>query len=71
MIIVIAIQIEHSREQDHVHDVLIRKHEKILIYKKVSNSGPMPAKVQIENIDFVIMSYLIERILIAYVNYEC
>lgn len=31
----------------------------------------MPAKVQIENIDFVIMSYLIERILIACVNYEC
>lgn len=31
----------------------------------------MPAKVQIENIDCVIMSYLIERILIAYVNYEC
>lgn len=30
----------------------------------------MPAKVQIENIDFVIMSNLIERISIAYVNYE-
>lgn len=46
-------------------------YEKILIYKKVLNSGLMLVKVYIENIDFVIMLYLIERILIVYVNYEC
>lgn len=46
-------------------------YEKFLIYKKVLNSGLMLVKVYIENIDFVIMLYLIERILIVYVNYEC
>lgn len=68
MISVIATQIEHSRELDHVHDdVLIRK----ILQKKYQIAGQCAAKVQIENTDFVIMSYLIERILIAYVNYEC
>lgn len=68
VISVIATQIEHSREQDHVHDdVLIRK----ILQKKYQKAGQCAAKVQIENTDFVIMSYLIERILIAYVNYEC
>lgn len=68
MISVIATQIEHSREQDHVHDdVLIRK----ILQKKYQKAGQCAAEVQIENTDFVIMSYLIERILIAYVNYEC